>query len=99
LFDDGTAPRPGRPDPPGRNSSKKYTFLLGESWRSPEWQRDDPDLRVASAAPFAYRSVALSDLTAGGLYVLRGPRRAGKSTEIKHAISDLLASSRVYEVL
>jgi predicted AAA+ superfamily ATPase len=60
-------------------------------WRSPDWQRDDPDLRAASDAPFDYRSGVLSDLTAGGLYVLRGPRRAGKSTEIKHAISDLLA--------
>ncbi len=61
-------------------------------WRSADWERDDPDLRAAAAAPFAYRSGALADLRVGGLYVLRGPRRVGKSTEIKHAIRDLLAA-------
>jgi predicted AAA+ superfamily ATPase len=60
-------------------------------WRSTDWQRDDPDLRATAAAPFSYRSGALQDLTPGGLYVLRGPRRVGKSTEIKHAVRDLLA--------
>jgi predicted AAA+ superfamily ATPase len=61
-------------------------------WRSPGWDRDDPDLRAAASAPFDYRSGALSDLRVGGLYVLRGPRRVGKSTEIKHAVRDLLAA-------
>lgn len=60
-------------------------------WREPDtWQRDDPDLRRAAGAAFAYRAGALRGLQPGGLYVLRGPRRAGKSTEIKYAIGDLL---------
>ncbi len=61
-------------------------------WRGTGWERDDPRLRAAAAAPFRYRSGALRDLTPGGLYVLRGPRRAGKSTEIAQAVGDLLDS-------
>jgi predicted AAA+ superfamily ATPase len=60
-------------------------------WRVADWQRSDPDLRAARTAPFRYRAGCLSDLTPGGLYVLRGPRRSGKSTEIKYAIADLIA--------
>jgi predicted AAA+ superfamily ATPase len=82
---------------------KKYSFFvkagdvqlgLAESnrwWRSAKWQEADPDLRRARSAPFHYRSGALEDLTQGGLYVLRGPRRVGKSTEIKYEIADLIA--------
>jgi uncharacterized protein len=61
-------------------------------WRSADWQHDDPDLRAASRAPFNYRSGSLRNLAPGALYVLRGPRRAGKSTEVKYAIADLLAT-------
>jgi predicted AAA+ superfamily ATPase len=61
-------------------------------WRTDGWQRSDPDLRAASKAPFRYRSGCLNDLAPGGLYVLRGPRRSGKSTEIKYAIADLLSA-------
>jgi hypothetical protein len=61
-------------------------------WRTKDWQRSDPDLRSAARAPFHYRSGSLRDLAPGGLYVLRGPRRAGKSVEVKYAISDLLAA-------
>lgn len=60
-------------------------------WRPGDWQSADPDLRRARQAPFAYRSGSLDGLVAGGLYVLRGPRRVGKSTEIKLAIADLIA--------
>jgi uncharacterized protein len=49
-------------------------------------------MRRARTAPFRYRSGALADLTPGGLYILRGPRRVGKSTEVKYAIADLLAA-------
>ncbi len=59
-------------------------------WRSDDWQREDPDLRAAAAAPFDYQPGVLRDLTPGGLYLLRGPRRVGKSTEVKRAIADLL---------
>ncbi len=60
-------------------------------WRSSNWQDADPDLRRARQAPFTYRSGCLSNLAVGGLYILRGPRRVGKSTEIKYAIADLIA--------
>ena len=34
----------------------------------------------------------LPNLTLGGLYVLRGPRRVGKAQEVKRAIEDRVAS-------
>jgi hypothetical protein len=61
-------------------------------WRAADWAAGDRQLREAATAPFHYRAGCLSDLRPGGLYLLRGPRRAGKSTEIKYAITDLLAS-------
>ena len=62
-------------------------------WRDPQgWMREDPDLREADAAPFRYAGGALNDIVAGGLYVLRGPRRVGKSVEIKRTIEALLAA-------
>lgn len=61
-------------------------------WSHPaEWTGDDPDLRNADRAPFHYRAGVLSGLTPGGLYVLRGPRRVGKSVEVKRAIVGLLS--------
>ena len=62
-------------------------------WRDPTgWSADDPDLREAARAPFQYRADVLSDLTPGGLYVLRGPRRVGKTVAIKDAVRDLVVS-------
>jgi uncharacterized protein len=69
-------------------------LCLAESnrwWRSKDWVDRDPDLRRARQSPFQYRSGCLRDLIQGGLYVLRGPRRVGKSTEIKYQIADLIA--------
>ena len=61
-------------------------------WRNPRgWSRDDPDLREADDAPFRYPAGVLDDLAPGGLYVLRGPRRVGKSVEVKRAIETLIA--------
>ncbi len=60
-------------------------------WRDPQgWQRSDPTMRSARASAFRYRAGPLRDLVPGGLFVLRGPRRVGKSTEVKYAIQDLL---------
>ena len=43
-------------------------------WTDPEgWTGQDPDLRNASKAPFDYTAGVLSDLTPGGLYLIRGP--------------------------
>ena len=62
-------------------------------WRQPvDWVRDDPDLREANDAPFHYSAGVLNGLTPGGLHVLRGPRRVGKSVEIKRAIERLIAA-------
>ena len=64
-------------------------------WRDPAgWARQDPDLREASAAPFTYSAGVLDDLAPGGLYVLRGPRRVGKSVELKRTIERLLRPRR-----
>lgn len=54
------------------------------------WTREDPDLREASTAPFAYTAGVLDDLVSGGIYMLRGPRRVGKSVELKRTIERLL---------
>ncbi len=61
-------------------------------WRSDGWERDDPDLREAGDAPFLYEPGPLAGLRPPGLYVLRGPRRVGKSVEVKRAIATVIAS-------
>ncbi len=55
------------------------------------WEANDPDLRAAGRLPLSYRPEPLTDIRAPGLYVLRGPRRVGKSLELKRAIVRLLA--------
>ena len=60
-------------------------------WRLPQdWTRRDPDLQEASVAPFTHSAGVLDDLVRGGLYVLRGPRRVGKSVELKRTIERLI---------
>ena len=60
-------------------------------WRRPQdWTRQDPDLQEASEAPFTHSARVLDDLVRGGLYVLRGPRRVGKSVELKRTIERLI---------
>lgn len=62
-------------------------------WSNPDrWAEHDPDLRSAAKAPFDYTPGVLADLMPGGLYLLRGPRRVGKSVEVKRAIAGLLSS-------
>ena len=56
------------------------------------WTGNDPDLRAAAEAPFRYEAGALDDLEPGGLYLLRGPRRVGKSVEVKRTIGSLIES-------
>lgn len=56
------------------------------------WQETDADLRAAAEAPFHYTAGVLGDLEPGGLYVLRGPRRVGKSVELKRTIASLIAN-------
>lgn len=60
-------------------------------WSRPRgWTADDPDLRGARNASFEYAAGALRNLVPGGLYLLRGPRRVGKSVEIKKTIRALI---------
>ena len=60
-------------------------------WAEPRtWILRDPDLRRAREAPFEYTAGVLEDLTPGGLYLLRGPRRVGKSVEVKKKIRKLI---------
>lgn len=62
-------------------------------WRDPQrWQSTDEDLREAAEAPFEYRPEVLEDIAPGGLYTLSGPRRIGKSLELRRTIDRLIAS-------
>jgi uncharacterized protein len=62
-------------------------------WRSPDgWEADDEDLRRTVRAELSYEPEPLLDIAPDGLYVLLGPRRVGKSVEIKRAISRLIRS-------
>lgn len=70
------------------------TRMLAEQspWRMrPDaWEQDDGDIRAALSLPLDYAPQPLADMRPPGLYVLRGPRRVGKSLEIKRAIKRLL---------
>lgn len=56
-------------------------------WRDAgAWQQSDLQLRAARRSALAYDPRPLDDLTTGGLYILRGPRRVGKSTALKRLI-------------
>lgn len=60
-------------------------------WRHARgWQDEDQNLREATEAPFEYRPGVLDDLRPGGLYTLSGPRRVGKSLEVRRAIEHLI---------
>ena len=61
-------------------------------WRTPAWSATDPDLRTVNARSLGYVSASLDDLTPGGLYLLRGPRRVGKTVLVKQTIDRLLST-------
>jgi predicted AAA+ superfamily ATPase len=59
-------------------------------WRNPGgWEVDDRDLKATRESPLRYEPGPLGDIAPPGLYVLRGPRRVGKSVELKRAVSRL----------
>jgi len=61
-------------------------------WRDERgWELQDESLREAAQAPFDYRPGVLDDIESGGLYTLSGPRRIGKSLELRRAIAALIA--------
>lgn len=59
-------------------------------WRDARWARTDGDLRDAAATSLSYHSHILDELTPASLYLLRGPRRVGKTVAVKQTIRDLL---------
>lgn len=60
-------------------------------WRGSErWEAGDPDLRSVAQLPLSYSPEPLVDIRPPGLYVFRGPRRVGKSVELKRAIAGLI---------
>ncbi|MGH3248908.1 MAG: AAA family ATPase [Trebonia sp.] len=61
-------------------------------WRSPGWAENDHDLREVRDSGLGYESPCLANLKPGGLYLLRGPRRVGKTVSVKQAVQSLLAS-------
>ena len=74
-------------------TTQELRAILAETswWIRPDaWTLQDVDLRRAADAPFEYASGALADLVRGGLYILRGPRRVGKSVEVKMKIRSLI---------
>ncbi|MCL2423921.1 MAG: AAA family ATPase [Micrococcales bacterium] len=61
-------------------------------WRDPGWADRDVQLRAAAAAGYAYEPGVLSSVPRGGLVLLRGPRRVGKSVELKRFVQQVLDS-------
>jgi uncharacterized protein len=60
-------------------------------WRREHgWEREDEYLREAAQAPFDYQPNVLADVEQGGLYTLSGPRRVGKSLEVRRTIARLI---------
>lgn len=59
-------------------------------WRDGDWVGKDADLQQVLDANLGYRSSCLDDLTEGGLYLLRGPRRVGKTVALKQTIDTLI---------
>ena len=71
----------------------RHLLARASWWTGPRtWIQRDPDLIQARKAPFEYSAGALGDLVPGGLYLLRGPRRVGKSVELKKTVERLIAS-------
>jgi uncharacterized protein len=60
-------------------------------WRDPAWTTKDPELREADAAGIGYDPDPLGDLQPGGLYMLYGPRRVGKTVAVRRTIRRLLS--------
>lgn len=58
-------------------------------WREPSWAAQDPDLRLAKTTGIDYHADCLENLEPGTLYILRGPRRVGKTVTVKESIQRL----------
>lgn len=65
--------------------SDQQIIRLNPWWTASGWEADDPHLRRLAASPvhLATPQVEQIDLAAPAVHVLRGPRQAGKSTDLK----------------
>jgi predicted AAA+ superfamily ATPase len=75
--------------------SERRTYLLEHNpwWRGPGWIDRDPDLADARRNALAtYDQRPLDAMVVGSLYLLLGPRRAGKSVAMKREIAAILDS-------
>lgn len=72
---------------------RQHLLASNPWWRDADgWQSHDPDLREARLnALRSYDPRPLEGIQPGSLYLLMGPRRAGKSVAMKRAIEGLLA--------
>jgi uncharacterized protein len=52
-------------------------------WCSGSWSALDQDVRAAQSLNLNYQSRVLDGIEPGGLYLLRGPRRVGKTVAVK----------------
>lgn len=70
-------------------------------WQNPDtWSDTDVQLRAARKSPLQYEPQPLKGLRRGGLYILRGPRRVGKSTALKQlAVRRMEGGARPRSVL
>jgi predicted AAA+ superfamily ATPase len=60
-------------------------------WRRPTgWEADDPDLQSLRRSTLSYEPDPLVGVAPDGLYMLRGPRRVGKSVELKRKVAELI---------
>ncbi|HUZ40130.1 MAG TPA: AAA family ATPase [Acidimicrobiales bacterium] len=59
-------------------------------WRDARWASLDPDLVDTAATGLHYESKALTHLVQGCVYILRGPRRVGKTVTLKQQIRDVI---------
>lgn len=65
-------------------------------WSEPEWAVEDRQLARLAAQPIRLPAALVDeiDLTRAGVHVLRGPRQAGKSTDLKLLVARALAEGR-----
>lgn len=64
-------------------------------WREPRgWEGRDVQLRAVRRSALSYEPRPLDHLSPGGLYILRGPRRVGKSTALKRLVAEGIRGGR-----
>jgi predicted AAA+ superfamily ATPase len=73
-----------------RGELETQLAITNQWWRRAAWRDRDRDLRRVAEAPFVYKPDPLGAIEPPGLYMLLGPRRVGKSVEIKRKVAQLL---------